>query len=147
MSFTFTNQVEENVGMILRFPYHIDNTHLITPCPIPYPSAQMARSFERVLQKAYNEPFAIYLTDDDRTFYSPQELLLFDKVIAFEQDRINNGMCKIDIEINAETMDMLLDYKTKHHMTFEGAINYLLKSTIENNSQVSEEREGIKANG
>lgn len=137
--FTFTNQVEENVGKFLSYPFHVDNTKLTNIQPIAFPDARNARTFEDVLQHAYKEPFAVYLTEDDKSAYSAQELELLNAVITFEQERVNQGMCKIDINIDDETMDALLDYKTEHRLTFEQAVIELLTKMINQLSTESEE--------
>ena len=139
MSFTFTNQMEENVKMQLQFPFHMNNDKLQQKPPVPYPKEQKTSSYDKLLWKAYREPFAVYLTDEDRQYYSAQELELFDKVIALEQERLNNGMCLIDLNLDQDVFDVILEYKTKNHMTFEEAIIDLLKKCIEEQKGDTEE--------
>ena len=131
MGFTFIDQMEENTQFFLRYPFHLDNSKLLNHSVTVYPEKEEVKSFARLLQKAYKEPFAVYLTEEDRKSYSEQELTLFDKVIAREQELVSKGMCIIDLEINEETLDMLLEYKNQYHITFEEAIVNIIKQFLD----------------
>ena len=135
MNFTFTEQMEENTQCNLRFPFHIHKDKLSKQQPSIFPEKQCVSTFERLLRKAYNEPFAVYLTEEDREWYSKQELTLFDKVVAREQQKINDGWCKIDLELSDDTIDALIIYKTKTNITFEEAIITLLSEMLEENEK------------
>lgn len=143
MIFTFVDQMEENTKLQLRFPYHVDNSKLSQPQPDRFPAAQCVGTFERLLKKAYNEPFAVYLTEEDRQWYSRQELELFDKVIERERQQINNGMCKIDLELEEKDIDALLMYKIANNLTFEEAIIKLLSEFV----QKYDEKENTSEDG
>lgn len=134
MSFTFIDQMEENVRFNLCYPYHMKRDKMQHPETMhpSFPDALHTHSFETLLKRAYHEPFAFYLTDEDMKAYSSQELEFISKVIAFEQERINAGQCIIDLDIDEETMEYLLDYKQKHNMTFEESIVDILSKIIEN---------------
>ena len=70
MSFSFMEQMEENVRYSLIYPYHIDFEKLLNKDNYNknYPDAYHCHSFEEVLQKAYLESKAFYLTDSDRIY-------------------------------------------------------------------------------
>ena len=131
MSFTFVNQMEENTNFFMKYPFHVDKDALLNCSPSLCRETDETQSFARLLQKAYNEPFAIYLTEDDMKYYSEQELTLFDKVVARERELVNQGMCIIDLELSEETLDMLLDYKNQTRMTFEEAIIHIIKQFLD----------------
>ncbi len=134
MSFSFIDQMEENVRFNLCYPYHMNREKMQNPETVhhSFPDALHTHDFETVLKRAYREPFAFYLTEEDMKAYSSQELEFIAKVIAFEKERINAGQCVIDLDIDEETMEYLLDYKQKHNMTFEEAIVDILTKLISN---------------
>lgn len=134
MSFSFIDQMEENTKFMLKYPYHLDNSKLSTPNTIPLPAKQVAVSFKRVLQKAYNEPFAVSLTEEDRKFYSQQEQELFDRVVAREQQQINDGMCKIDLELSEASIERIIAYKESKNLTFEEAVIDILRKIVDSNT-------------
>lgn len=124
MSFSFIDQMEENVCFNLRYPYHMNrekmqNPGMVHPC---FLNNLHTHSFEMLLKRAYQEPFAFYLTDEDMKSYSAQELEFIARVIAFEQKRINDGQCIVDIELDADSMEYLMQYKQQHNLTFEEAV-------------------------
>lgn len=135
MSFTFTNQMEENTGFVLSYPFHINHDKLQQKPPIAMPCAQVANSFERVLKRAYREPFAFYLTDEDKKAYSEQEVKLLLKVVEIEQQRINNGMCVVDIDLDEETFAYLILYKNAHNLTLEEAIIQILSKVLDDSTK------------
>lgn len=130
MNFTFTNQMEENTGLTLSYPFHLNRDKLQEYMHPSMPCAQAARSFEQVLKKAYREPFAFYLTDEDKRAYSEQEINLLLKTVEMEQKRINDGMCIIDLNLDAETLAYIMIYKRKHNFTFEEAVIDILSKLL-----------------
>jgi hypothetical protein len=84
-----------------------------------------------LLKRAYQEPFAFYLTDEDMKAYSAQELEFVSRVIVFEQERINAGQCIVDLEFNDETMEYLMQYKQRHNLTFEEAVIDILSKMMD----------------
>lgn len=139
MSFSFIDQMEENVRFNLCFPYHMHRKKMLNPNTVhpAFPDALHTHSFERLLNKAYREPFAFYLTDEDKKAYSAQELELISRVLTLEQQRINDGNTIIDLNLEPETLDWLLEYKEKNNMTFEEAIVDILRKIIEEPSLVA----------
>ena len=124
MSFSFIDQMEENVRFNLCYPYHMNrdkmqNPGVIHPCLL---NSLHTHSFEMLLKRAYQEPFAFYLTDEDKKAYSAQELELIARVINFEQERIHAGQCIVDIELDDDAMEYLMQYKQKYNLTFEEAV-------------------------
>jgi hypothetical protein len=134
MSFSFVNQMEENTGIKLMYPYHMDHDKLLNK-DVTYsmcPSTASVNSFDRLLHKAYTEPFAFYLTFDDEKHYSAQELRLLSAVLERERDRIDNQELKtIELNIDDDTMEYILQYKTEHNITFEQAVVELLTQMID----------------
>lgn len=132
MSFTFINQMEENVGFTLQYPYHMDYSKCImeNTANALMPTALISGSFQQVLRYAYREPFAFYLTDTDKDFYSRQELELLTRVISTEQQNIANGKELLDLELDDEAVDVILQYKSKHNLTFEQAVTKILEDII-----------------
>lgn len=132
MSFTFINQMEENVGLTLQYPYHMDYSKCIMehPANTLMPTALISGSFQQVLRYAYREPFAFYLTDTDKDFYSRQELELISRVITVEQQNIANGKELLDLELDDDTINLILQYKNQNKLTFEQAITKILEDII-----------------
>lgn len=132
MSFSFIDQMEENVRFNLCYPYHMKREKMQNPETVhpSFPDALHTHSFETLLKRAYREPFAFYLTEEDMKAYSAQELEFISRVISFEQERINAGQCIIDLDIEEDTMEYLLMYKQQHNMTFEEAIVDILTKII-----------------
>lgn len=133
MSFSFTNQMEENVGFQLVYPCHI-NADKLTNTTIP-PLAVLNKietnSFERVLHYIYREPFAVYLTDEDKQYYSEQQLTLIEKVIAREQCQSKRNMALIELDLTPEAIAYILDYKNIYNLTFEDALQAIIASACE----------------
>jgi hypothetical protein len=133
MSFSFIDQMEENVRFNLCYPYHMNrekmqNPEMVHPCLL---NSLHTHSFEMLLKRAYQEPFAFYLTDEDMKAYSAQELEFVSRVIVFEQERINAGQCIVDLEFNDETMEYLMQYKQRHNLTFEEAVIDILSKMMD----------------
>ena len=124
MSFSFMEQMEENVRYSLIYPYHIDFEKLLNKDNYNknYPDAYHCHSFEEVLQKAYLESKAFYLTDSDKIYYSSQELEFIKKVIEDETEKINKGYKLTTLDFTEETLEMLNQYKKIKNMTFEEAV-------------------------
>lgn len=135
--FTFLDQMEENIKTSLYFPYHISYDKLIgnnyynKECPNSY----HCHSFEEVIRQAYREPNAFYLTEEDKEYYSKQEINFINKVITFEKERINNGMTIIDINLSEETLNNIELYKIEHNLTFEEAIADILRKAIKEHTK------------
>ena len=130
----FIEQMEENIKMSLIFPYHVKHNELKKPeyYNIDYPNAYHTHSFEEVVRVAYLESKAFYLTEEDKAYYSNQEIDFINKVIETELEKINNGYELIDLELNEETIEMINLYKIEHNMTFEEAVIDILKKIIDN---------------
>lgn len=132
MFFSFMDQMEENVRYSLIFPYHIDFDKLLKKDGYnkDYPDAYHCHSFEEVLKVAYTEPKAFYLTDEDRKYYSAQEMEFIRKVIEDEKEKIDKGFQLVTIDFTDNTLEMLNQYKMKHNMTFEEAVIDILENMI-----------------
>ena len=131
MSFSFSDQMQENVGFTLSYPYHIDPTKLHNTPPSPLFARQLiTNSFDMLLKRAYCEPFAFYLTDEDRTHYSQQELRLIELVLQHEQAMTKRGYELVTLDLDATMVNALIEYKIKHEMTFEDAVEQILSQAI-----------------
>lgn len=130
----FMEQMEENVKYNLIYPYHIDFEKYLDNeyHNEKYPDTYHKHSFEEVLHIAYMEPFALYLTEEDKKFYSEQEIVFIEKVKEDEGRKLNNGMELVTLNLSEETQDLIDNYKLKYKMTFEEAIIDILKKIIEN---------------
>ena len=124
MEFSFMEQMEENTGFSLIYPYHVDFDKLIGNdfYNKDYPDAFHCHSFEEVLQKAYREPRAFYLTGEDVRYYSTQEIEFIQKVIKDETRKLDEGFEIVTLNLNDDVMDMLIQYKLENNMTFEEAV-------------------------
>lgn len=134
VSFSFINQMEENTKFNLCYPYHIHKDKMLKPetlNPI-FADSLHTHSFELLLKRAYQEPFAFYLTDEDRQAYSNQELEFIARILTFEKERINNGYEIIDFDLEPDTLNALLEYKNKNNMTFEEAVLDVLQKIVNN---------------
>lgn len=131
--FTFLEQMEENTQLSLIYPFHINHNKLLGNdfYNENYPNTYHSHSFEEVLQKAYREPKAFYLTKEDKKYYSLQEIDFINKVINYEIDKIDKGMKLVNIELAEETIEYINQYKLEHNITFEKAINDILKKMIQ----------------
>lgn len=132
MEFSFLNQAEENVKYNLTFPYHIKFEKLLGNhfYNKDVDTVFHTHDFESVLKRAYEEPLAFYLTEEDKEFYSKQELIFIEKVIEDESNKINNGYKYITLNIDEKTMEYLQEYKTQRNMTFEEAIIDIFKQIV-----------------
>lgn len=144
MSFSFMEQMEENVRYSLIYPYHIDFEKLLNKDNYNknYPDAYHCHSFEEVLQKAYLESKAFYLTDSDKIYYSSQELEFIKKVIEDETEKINKGYELTTLDFTEETLEMLNQYKKIKNMTFEEAVTDILMTVVKNPDILGSENNG-----
>lgn len=131
--FTFLDQMEENTKFSLLFPFHIHHERLIGNdfYNKEFPNTYHCHSFEEVLHKAYREPKAFYLTEEDKKYYSSQEITFIKKVIEDEVKRIDSGMVIVNLDLEDETLTFIEEYKLKNNLTFEEAITDILKKMIE----------------
>jgi hypothetical protein len=135
--FTFLEQMEENINQNLIYPFHIKHDKLLGNDYYNenYPNTYHTHSFEEVLNKAYREPKAFYLTEDDKKYYSAQEINFIKEVIKYEIEKINKGMVMLNLELSEETFNYINQYKEENNLTFEEAINDILKKMIEENTK------------
>lgn len=141
MKFSFIDQVEENTRYNLTFPFHIKHDELLgndyyNP---DYPDTYHSHSFESVLEKAYREPKAFYLTEEDKEYYSKQEITLIEKLIEDETKKVNNDYKIVQLNLTEESIDFLNKYKEEKDLTFEEAIIEIIKEMIENQDFLKEE--------
>lgn len=134
MKFSFIDQVEENTKYNLTFPFHIKHDELIgndyyNP---DFPETYHSHSFESVLEKAYREPKAFYLTEEDKKYYSEQEITLIEKLIEDETKKVDNDYKIVQLNLTEESIDFLNKYKEEKGLTFEEAIIEIIKEMIEN---------------
>ncbi len=132
--FSFIEQMEENVKFNLVFPYHIDFENLIGNSYYnkEYSDSFHCHSFEEVLRKAYLEPKAFYLTQDDAEYYSPQELGFINKVVEGEKQKLDQGYEIVNLDLDEKTIELLNIYKVQHNLTFEEAVIEILKTAVTN---------------
>lgn len=138
MDITFIKQMEENTGFSLSYPYHIKKEDLLgnyefspNEC-----GCYNEKSFEKLLNIVYLEPKAFYLTEDDKKFYSAQELEFINRVIIDELKKIDKGMVIVNIDMTPDALELLEKYKAKNNMTFEEAVIDILTKFVENNGGV-----------
>ena len=131
--FTFLDQMEENTKFSLSFPFHIQHDKLIGNdfYNKNFPDTYHCHSFEEELHKAYREPKAFYLNDEDKKYYSTQEITFINKVIEEEIKRIDSGMVIVNLELEDKTLAFIEEYKLRNNLTFEEAITDILKKMIE----------------
>lgn len=136
-NFTFLEQMEENIKQNLIYPFHIKHDKLLGNdfYNKDFPNTYHTHSFEEVLNKAYREPKAFYLTEEDKKYYSAQEIRFIKEVIKYEIDKINKGMVMLNLELSEETFNYLNQYKEENNLTFEEAINTILKEMIKENTK------------
>jgi translation elongation factor EF-G len=138
MSFTFLDQMEENTGFSLVFPYHINYDLIISDLyhNPKYPDDYHTHTFEALLEIVYKEPKAFYLTEEDKKYYSEQEMLFIQKVIDAEVEKLNKGYEKVTLNLNDETMFLLNEYKNRKGLTFEEAVIDILEKMIESPNEL-----------
>ena len=141
--FSFMEQMEENVKFSLIFPYHIDFDKLVGH-DYYNPKYGDCHTFEDVLRKAYLEPKAFHLTLEDMKYYSTQEYEFIQKVINDEGKKLDNGMELVNLDLTDETLDMLMEYKLKHNLTFEEAVIDILTKVLKNPKILKGEKNGKK---
>ena len=139
MKFSFIDQVEENTKFNLTFPFHIKHDELLgndyyNP---DFPDTYHTHSFESLLEKAYREPKAFYLTDEDKKYYSEQEIILIEKLIVDEIDKINKDYVIMQLNLSDESIELLNQYKEEKGMTFEEAIVNIIEEMVNNKEKLS----------
>ena len=128
----FMGQMEENTRYSLVFPFHIDHSKLLGRQFFSESEISFHQhTFEDVLKDAFMEPNAFYLTDEDKEFYSKQELTFIEKVIACEKAKIEKGYEMMSFELEEETINYINIYKEQNNCTFEEAVNKILKEMID----------------
>lgn len=138
----FMEQMEENVRYNLIYPYHINfehykgNSYHNEECEDTFHK----HYFEEVLKVAYLEPHAFYLTEEDRKYYSEQEIEFINKVKADETQKLDNGMVLVNLDISEEAIEMIDVYKLQNNMTFEEAVIDILKKIIDNPEMLKENK-------
>ena len=138
--FSFIEQMEENVKFNLVFPFHIDFDKLIGNSHYnkEYSDSFHCHTFEEVLRKAYLEPKAFYLTQDDAEYYSAQELEFINKVVEDEKSKLDKGYEIVNLELDEHTMEMMQKYKEMRGLTFEEAVVEILKTAVDHPEWISE---------
>lgn len=142
MKFSFLNQIEENIMFNLTFPFHIKHEKLLgndyyNP---DYPDSYHVHNFEDVVEKAYREPKAFYLTDDDKIYYSTQEIEFLNKVIQNEKEKIKKGYEIVSLDLSEETISYINQYKTENNLTFEESIIDILHKIVDNPEMLTKEK-------
>lgn len=134
----FMEQMCENVKYNLTYPYHINFDKYLGNeyHNKDYPNSFHKHNFEDVLKVAYMEPYALYLTDEDKKYYSEQELEFIKKVQEDESKKLDAGMVLVSLDLNEETIAMLEAYKLEKNMTFEEAVIDILKEMIKNKEEL-----------
>ena len=145
----FIEQMEENTNFNLVFPYHIHHDKLLgneyyNP---EHPDSYHCHRFEDVLHAAYMEAKAFYLTDEDKKYYSEQEIEFINKVIEDESKKIDAGYEIITLDLEEETIAMIEAYRAQNGMTFEEAVIDILKSAMEHPDVLAAAAEAVKENG
>lgn len=137
----FMEQMEENVKYNLIYPYHIDFEKYLDNeyHNEKYPDAYHKHSFEEILHVAYMEPYAFYLTEEDKKYYSEQEILFIEKVKEDESRKLDSGMEMVTFDLSEEAQNAIEIYKLKYQMTFEEAIIDILKKIIEDKENITKE--------
>ena len=139
----FMNRMEENVCYNLIFPFHIHldkvkGTDYFNP---NYPDSYHEHTFASVLSLAYREPEAFYLTDEDKTFYSTQEIAFIERVISREKERISEGYELVNVDFDEETIRKIDEYRFEHNLTFDEAVIDILKKSIEMSKNISNKKD------
>ena len=133
----FIEQMEENTKYNLLYPYHLreDKVQGNLKYDKQYADSLHCHYFDDVLHAAYLEPYAFYLTEEDRKYYSEQEVEFINKVIEDESRKLDNGMVLVNLDLSEETIALLEEYKAANNMTFEEAIIDILKKCIEKDEE------------
>lgn len=132
----FMNQMEENCKFNLVYPFHIKSDALRGNLDFNLSLGVFHRhDFPSLLKVAYLEPYAFYLTEDDKPFYSNQELIFVEKVLECEKAKMALGSELMTFELTDETLCFLEQYREKNGYTMEEAINCILKEIIKEHSK------------
>ena len=75
------------------------------------------------------------ISEEDRKYYSEQEVEFINKVIEDESRKLDNGMVLVNLDLSEETIALLEAYKAANNMTFEEAIIDILKKCIEKDEE------------
>lgn len=142
----FIEQMEENTKFNLVYPYHLREDKVLGNISYnkDYADSLHCHYFDDVLHAAYLEPYAFYLTDEDKKYYSAQEIEFIDKVIADESKKLDSGMVLVNLDLAQETIDQIELYKIQNDMTFEEAVIDILKKIVENPEVLKETTENNK---
>ena len=126
------DQMEENTGYNLVYPFHIKHDEVKGNCTFNKEMGVYHRHyFHETLKVAYLEPFAFFLTEDDMKFYSAQEIAFIDKVIACERNKLDSGFQLMSFNLDEKTLAFIEDYKQKNNVTTEEAVNAILCKIVE----------------
>lgn len=143
---SFMNQMEENVKSGLVYPYHVHQDKLlgnITHNP-DTPDGYHTHDYPGVVRIAYMEPKAFYLSDEDKKYYSQQEIDFIMKVVEDEARKVDEGMVIVNLDLTEETEALLEEFKLQTGMTTEEAVIYLLKKMVEDPDQLKQAVEASK---
>lgn len=134
----FMSQMEENVRYNLIFPYHINFDELQGRYTYNKDCVDLfhTHNFEQLLRVVYNEPKAFYLTDDDKIYYSKQELEFIERVKECECKKLDLGYSMVTLDLTDETIAYLNNLKMDLDMTFEEVVNYVLRELIKEDGKV-----------
>lgn len=134
----FMEQMEENTNFGLIYPYHIRYEDLegVLFFNKNYPDSYHSHTFAQVLNVVFSEPRAFYLTEEDESYYSSQELEFIKKVQKREQEKLDNGYKLISLDLTDETVNYLNMLKSDLDLSFEDTIEYILKKLVENDGQI-----------
>lgn len=145
----FMEQMEENTKFNLIFPYHINHDKLLgneyyNP---EHPDSYHCHNFGDLLHAAYMEAKAFYLTDEDKKYYSEQEIELINRVVENESKKIDEGYEIITLDLEEDTIAMIEAYRMQNNMTFEEAVIDILKNAMEHPDVLAAAAEAVKDNG
>ena len=132
----FMDQMEENTMFNLLYPFRLDLSKMKGNYNVNVErDVYHFHRFVAVLKIAYLEPFAFYLSEEDKKYYSAQELEFIDKVIACEKEKVQRGMEMMTFDLDDETLEYLENYRIRENLTMEEAINRILKEIIKRNEK------------
>ena len=137
----FLEQMEENVSFNLMFPYHVDfenlsGNHYYNK---DFPDSYHTHNFVDLLNVVYNEPMAFYLTEEDKVYYSQQELDFIERVKICEMAKARKGFEVFEMKLSEDTMEQLKELKNAWNMTYEQVITGMLKKLVETSGECLKE--------
>ena len=119
------------------YPYHLKSELIMTNKINPL--KRYCHTFDEVLEVMKIEPFAFYITNEDKIFYSSQEIEDiedFKKVILtnnVDMDTINNIEFYLkDINLTLEEVVLLKKYSDLKQMTIRDSVFEILRQSIKN---------------